>query len=73
MIVLRRHLSNSSRINLEPNSSDGYGQQEKAYSGARALAFSAPQAPEAFSILTNGLTDSAAGARDAASMGLIFA
>jgi HEAT repeat protein len=48
------------------------GQQEKAYSGARALAFSAPMAPEAFSILTNGLTDSAPGVRDAASHGLLF-
>ena len=37
------------------------GQQEKAYSGGIALAFSAPAAPEAFSILTNALTDSSPG------------
>jgi hypothetical protein len=46
------------------------GQQEKAYSGARALAFSTLAAPEAFSILTNALTDTSAGVRDAASHGL---
>jgi len=46
------------------------GDQGKAYAGARALAFSAPMVLEAFSILTNALTDSAAGVRDAASHGV---
>lgn len=45
------------------------GQQEKAYSGGRALAFSAPIVPEAFSILTNALLDPAPGVRDAATHG----
>lgn len=48
------------------------GQQETAYSGARALAYSAPMAPEAFSILTNGLTDSVTSVRDAATDGAGF-
>jgi serine/threonine protein kinase/HEAT repeat protein len=46
------------------------GQQASAYAGAEALAFSAPAVPEAFSILTNGLTDLATGVRDAASHGV---
>jgi HEAT repeat protein len=46
------------------------GQFPAAYSGARALAFSAPAVPEAFSILTNGLRDSSAGVRVAASHGV---
>lgn len=46
------------------------GQQERAYSGARTLAFAAPIAPEAFSILTNALSDPAAGVRDAANHGI---
>jgi HEAT repeat protein len=48
------------------------GQQEKAYSGARALAFSAVAVPEAFSILTQALSDTSAGARDAACHGIGF-
>jgi HEAT repeat protein len=46
------------------------GDQGKAYAGARALAFSAPLVPEAFSILTNALTDSTPGVREAASHGV---
>ena len=46
------------------------GEQEKAYTGAAALGFSAPAVPEAFSILTNSLTDAAPGVRDAAMYGL---
>lgn len=46
------------------------GQQERAYSGAAALAFSTQNVPEAFSILTNALTDPSPGVRDAASYGM---
>jgi HEAT repeat protein len=46
------------------------GQLPAGYSGARALAFSAPAVPEAFSILTNGLMDASAGVRVAASHGV---
>jgi HEAT repeat protein/predicted Ser/Thr protein kinase len=46
------------------------GQFPAGYSGARALAFSAPAVPEAFSILTNGLKDASAGVRVAASHGV---
>jgi len=46
------------------------GQQSKAYAGAVALSASAPMVPEAFSILTNHLTDAAAGTRDAATYGV---
>jgi HEAT repeat protein/predicted Ser/Thr protein kinase len=46
------------------------GQQERAYSGARALAVSAPIVPEAFAILTNALADPAVGVRDAAIHGM---
>ena len=46
------------------------GRQERVYSGAAALAFSTPHAPEAFSILTNALTDPCPGVRDAACYGL---
>jgi predicted Ser/Thr protein kinase len=48
------------------------GRQETAYAGARALAFSTPMAPEAFAVLTNGLTDSSTGFRDAATYGVAF-
>ncbi len=46
------------------------GRFPAGYSGARALAFSAPAVPEAFSILTNGLKDASAGVRVAASHGV---
>jgi hypothetical protein len=46
------------------------GHQDRAYSGAVALGFSAPAVPEAFSILTNSLTDAATGVRDAAMYGV---
>jgi serine/threonine protein kinase/HEAT repeat protein len=46
------------------------GRQASAYAGAEALAFTALAVPDAFSILTNGLTDPAAGVRDAATHGV---
>jgi serine/threonine protein kinase len=46
------------------------GDQETAYAGARALAFTTPIVPEAFTQLTNGLGNSSAVVRDAASHGV---
>ncbi len=46
------------------------GNQEMAYAGARALAFTSPMAPEPFPALTNALTDPSAGVRDAATHGV---
>ena len=46
------------------------GNQESAYAGARALAFSAPIVPAAFEDLTNALLDPSPGVRDAATHGV---
>jgi HEAT repeat protein len=50
------------------------GDEETAYSGATALAFTAPIVPEAFTPLTNGLVAPEARVRDAAThgVGLLF-